>query len=122
MSEIHKLESEIIQIEEVLFVLDNDLERVRIDNLHTERLMKLINQNINVLKSPNIVTSLDTYRKAKLELKFLQDKFLANTKLESEIDRKIITLEKEIFKKENKKIELLNKISIDKVLEFRRKQ
>lgn len=120
MSEVHKLEQEIIQLEEALYVLDNDLERVRVDNLHTERLIKVLLQNLVILKSPNIVTSLESYRRTKLELKYLQERFIANTKIENEIDRKIIKLEETVVQKENKKSDLLKKISIDKVLIFKR--
>ena len=121
MSEIHKLEQEIMQIEETLFVLDNELERTRIETLHTERVLKLVRQNLDVLKSFSVVTNLETYRRVVLEKKFLEDKFLNITRVEKEIEKKISVLEKMVFQKENKKTELLNKISLDKVLPFRRK-
>jgi hypothetical protein len=121
VSEIHKLEQEIMQIEETLFVLDNELERTRIETLHTERVLKLVRQNLDVLKSFGVVTNLETYRRVVLEKKFLEDKFLNITRVEKEIEKKISVLEKMVFQKENKKTELLNKISLDKVLPFRRK-
>lgn len=120
MLELRNLEKEIIQIEETLFVLDNQLESVRIDNLHTERLIKVLFQNLEILKTPNIVISLESYRKTKLELKYLQERSVSNTKVENELNRKISKLEEVLVQKENLKTSMLGKISIDKVLIFKR--
>lgn len=118
--EIKKLEEDILQIEELLYVLDGDLERLLVDVVYTENLYTTLLENIVILKRPGIIVVLESYKKTKLELKHLEARVVHNNKLEKEIYEKISSLERALLLKENKKNSIIEQLSSDKVLEFKR--
>lgn len=118
--EIKKLEEEILQLEELLYVLDGELERLYVDISYTTGLKSALLENICILKTPGIVVVLESYKKTKIDLKHLDAKVKHNSKLENDLVNKIASIEKELVAKEKKKNSLTISLSQDKILEFKR--
>ena len=121
METLKKLEDEILQIEQLLYILDGDFERIQVDITYTANLKEALLDNITVLKTPGIVIMIDAYKKTKSDLKHLEARVKHNRGLEIEIGNKIASLEKSLVFKEDKKNELLTQFSDTKILEFKRR-